>query len=57
MKRPIVSPTRNTCKLWANLLGAAIQIGNLEQIKLLCKKIAEKDPNNVQCGTCFLKHC
>ena len=34
-------------QLWSGLLGTAMQVDDTEQIDLFCRKIAEKQPNNV----------
>ena len=34
-------------QLWSGLLSAAMQVNDTEQIDLFCRKIAEKQPNNV----------
>lgn len=35
-------------RLWKGLLGAALQVNDVEQIKKLCRKVSEAEPNNVQ---------
>lgn len=40
--------TAQLVRLWYGLLGDAIQIDDTEQCKVLCQRIAEQEPTNVQ---------
>jgi len=35
-------------KLWNGVLNAAVQVGDIEEGRILCQRIADKQPNNVQ---------